>query len=267
MPNELEDGDWDLLLRRIKDGKCTPFLGAGVCAEKIPVYSQIAEEWVKKYDYPMEDSYDLTRVAQFVAVAKDHMTPKEEMCSKIKEKLKEVAPGYFDNPDEPHRVLADLPLSIYITTNYDDFMVQALKSRGKTPIQEYCRWNKCIMQSERTSSDYVPTPEKPLVFHLHDNWVNNITFSPDGKCIATASWDKKAHLWSVDTGEEIFVLSHNGSVNDVVFSPDGKYIATASADNTARVWDAATGKQIFVLKHEDVFQLLQGLSRLVAGCR
>jgi len=167
MPNELEDGDWDLLLRRIKDGKCTPFLGAGVCAEKIPVYSQIAEEWVKKYDYPMEDSYDLTRVAQFVAVAKDHMTPKEEMCSKIKEKLKEVAPGYFDNPDEPHRVLADLPLSIYITTNYDDFMVQALKSRGKTPIQEYCRWNKCIMQSERTSSDYVPTPEKPLVFHLH----------------------------------------------------------------------------------------------------
>ena len=92
------------------------------------------------------------------------------MCKKIKEKLKEVAPSYFDNPDEPHRVLADLPLPVYITTNYDDLMEQALKSRGKTPIQEICRWNKYAMQSKRTSSNYVPTREKPLVFHLHGTY-------------------------------------------------------------------------------------------------
>ncbi len=67
-------------------------------------------------------------------------------------------------------MLADLPLPVYITTNYYDLMVQALKSRGKTSILEYCRWNKCIIQSKRTSSDYVPTPEKPLVFHLHDKY-------------------------------------------------------------------------------------------------
>ena len=30
-------------------------LGSGVCSEKIPVISQIANEWAKKYDYPMED--------------------------------------------------------------------------------------------------------------------------------------------------------------------------------------------------------------------
>ncbi len=70
MPNKLEDEDWDLLLERIKDGNCTPFLGAGACCGKIPIGSQIASEWAKKYDYPMEDSDDLTRVAQFVAVTK-----------------------------------------------------------------------------------------------------------------------------------------------------------------------------------------------------
>ena len=163
MPNKLEEKDWDLLLRRIKDGKCTPFLGAGASSEKIPLGSQIANEWAKKYDYPMEDSYDLIRVAQFVAVTEDPMTPKEEICKKIKEQLKEVAPSYFEVPDELHGVLADLPLPVYITTNYDDLMVQALKSRGKTPIQEYCRWNKRITQSKPTSSDFDPTPEKPLV--------------------------------------------------------------------------------------------------------
>jgi hypothetical protein len=46
-------------------------------------------------------------------------------------------------------------------------MEKALESRGKTPVQEICRWNKYIMQSKRISLDYVPTPEKPLVFHLH----------------------------------------------------------------------------------------------------
>jgi hypothetical protein len=168
MPNKLEETDWELLLRRIKDGRCTPFLGAGACAGKIPLGSQIASEWAKKYDYPMEDSYDLMKVAQFVAVTVDDtIAPKEEMCKKIKERLKEVTPNSLEIPNEPHRVLADLPLPIYITTNYDDLMVRALKSCGKTPVQEMCRWNEELKQLEQLSIDFVPNPERPLVFHLH----------------------------------------------------------------------------------------------------
>jgi len=84
MPKILEDNDWDILLKRIKNRKCTPFLGSGVCSEKIPVISQIASEWAKNYDYPMENSYNLVRVAQFVAVVEDLMTTKEMVC-KIQE--------------------------------------------------------------------------------------------------------------------------------------------------------------------------------------
>ena len=167
MPSKLEEKDWKLLLRRIKDGKCTPFIGAGACVGKIPIGSQIAKEWAKKYNYPMEDSYDLMRVAQFVAVTEDSMTPKEEICKTVKELSEEVSPKYFKFPDETHGVLADLPLPVYITTNYDDFMVQALKNRGKTPNQGVCRWNKCLRQRKIRSSDIAPSPEKPLVFHLH----------------------------------------------------------------------------------------------------
>ena len=61
-------------------------------------------------------------------------------------------------------------------------------------------------------------------------------FSPDGKYVATASYDNTARLWDVSTGKQIFVLNHDGPVNNVVFSPDGKYVATASDDKTARLW-------------------------------
>lgn len=164
----MEEKDWDLLLRRIKDGKCTPFIGAGACSKKIPFSSQITNEWAKKYDYPMEDSDDLSRVAQFVAVAEeDEMVPRDEICNKIKELLKQVTPKYFEIPDEPHGILADLPLPVYITTNYDDFMVRALKSRDKTPTQVICQWNEYFKQRKSSSLDLEPTPQKPLVYYLH----------------------------------------------------------------------------------------------------
>jgi hypothetical protein len=65
--------------------------------------------------------------------------------------------------------MADLPLPVYITTNYDDFMVRALRDRGKRPEQEICRWNSRLdgLPSVFDRLDYVPRPETPLVFHLH----------------------------------------------------------------------------------------------------
>jgi hypothetical protein len=69
-------------------------------------------------------------------------------------------------------VAADLNQPIYITTNYDKFMEAALKSRGKEPVSEFCRWNSYAQDLEISSvfeknEEYVPSPEQPLVFHLH----------------------------------------------------------------------------------------------------
>lgn len=168
MSNKLKEVDWDLLLRRIKDGKCTPFLGSGICSEKIPL-NQISNEWAEKYGYPMGDTDNLTRVAQFVGVTVDHMTPKEEMRKKTKKLLDEFPPEYFKDPNELYEVLADLPLPVYITTNFDDLMERALISRDKKPNQEICQWY--IKQSKQTSSeDYVPTKEHPILYHLHGSY-------------------------------------------------------------------------------------------------
>jgi len=53
-------------------------------------------------------------------------------------------PPDFSQVDEPHSILASLPLSVYITTNYDNFMVQALKQHNKEPVRDFCTWNKYL---------------------------------------------------------------------------------------------------------------------------
>jgi hypothetical protein len=166
MPNTLEERDWSLLLRRIKDGKCTPFLGAGACAGVLPLGSEIAKEWSQKYDYPLKDSWDLARVAQFLAVEYDPLFPKEEILAWFKN----ATPPNFKEPDEPHGILADLPLPVYMTTNYDDFVVQALESRYRDPKRELCRWNALVKDYPsifESEPGFTPTPANPVVFHLH----------------------------------------------------------------------------------------------------
>ncbi len=87
----------------------------------------------------------------------------------------------------------------------------------------------------------------------HTDQLRSVAFSPDGRRILTASWDKTARIWDAATGQEITqLIGHTDRVWFAAFSPDGRRVITASHDKTARIWDAATGRQILVLNgHQD----------------
>ncbi len=167
MARSLCEEDWNSLLYRIERGNCTPFLGAGASMPRIPLAGGIAEDWAGRYHYPLPDCGDLARVAQFRAVTDDAVRPKEDLA----DMCRNAAPPDFAQPDEIHRVLAELPLKVYMTTNYDDFMVRALRSCDKSPAPELCPWNDYVASLVPSvfaeDPAYRPSVSNPLVYHLH----------------------------------------------------------------------------------------------------
>jgi WD40 repeat protein len=79
-----------------------------------------------------------------------------------------------------------------------------------------------------------------------------LTYSPDGKALASAGKDHLIRLWSVADGKLLRRLEgHGGTVYSLAFSPNGKVLASASQDKSIRLWEAVTGKVLHELKGHD----------------
>lgn len=124
--------------------------------------------------------------------------------------------------------------------------------------------------AEATARAPVLTPRRVL---QHDGPVLSSVFSSDGLSVLTASHDKTAAIWDVNSGEQITLLEgHAGVVSRAEFSSNGNYVLTVSCDGTnhysyvdpvgrpvtswrsgaqgdatVRIWDAKSGRQVALL--------------------
>lgn len=163
----VQEADWGRLIDQLGGGHCTPFLGAGACVGVLPSGAQLSSRWARTYGYPFRDNRDLARVMQYASIeAGDAVYLKEKVC----EYLGSADPPDFGDPEEPHGLLAKFPIPVFITTNYDDFLVKALSAAGKSPNSAVCAWSVGVDYDQdlfESMSGQNPIADEPLVYHLH----------------------------------------------------------------------------------------------------
>ncbi len=192
------------IMRRIKDGKVVPLV-SNVVGNNLVLGgdNDLIEQYAAHIGYPLERKR-MPQMAQFKSVTDDKINDSWEVNSDyvnfIKNRLFDIAIadgvsqdvldeleeefddvnfsdfcqrlGYprFDNVHQnPLLILADLPLPVYVTTSYHNFLEAALKRAGLQPRTEICRWHEGLKSIPSVFDDptYQPSSKEPLVYHLH----------------------------------------------------------------------------------------------------
>ena len=105
-----------------------------------------------------------------------------------------------------------------------------------------------------------PESDKKSIARMtgHQQLINDVKFSPDGRLICSASFDKSIKVWNGKSGAFIATLrGHVQAVYQISFSSDSRLLVSGSADSTLKVWDLTSNKLLIDLPgHEDqVFAL------------
>jgi len=187
---------WDSLLDMIDSGRCIPILGPGVMEFLLGTQQNIAQRWADTYRFPLAAHVrrDLPQVAQYLVVTqRDPDFPQRELqrylIREMRSRHADVLAGLPDNasldqliqqvgrdrrtrdPSEPFKVLAGLPLPMYVTTNPDNLLTAALTGVNRPPevdlfhwaTDDEVDWPPSVFERDR---DYRPSIDRPLVYHL-----------------------------------------------------------------------------------------------------
>jgi hypothetical protein len=195
-----EFGKWPAVLNNIETGRVTPILGPGLTDALTGSQRDLTQQWADEVNYPLaaHERESLPQVAQYRAVDQDWDTAEGEWMKQLRAAIRKRAAGLKgfhlppelagdsapvdqllnavgrrlrqEDPAEPHRVLAGLPVKVYITANTDELLEEALREAGKDPHTMLCPWREFSEVTDpsmyKRSDEYEPSPEHPLVYHL-----------------------------------------------------------------------------------------------------
>ncbi|MFN8159417.1 MAG: SIR2 family protein, partial [Solirubrobacterales bacterium] len=168
-------------------GQCVAILGPELSDKLLGTRREIARRWAEEHDVPLilQDRDDLAQVAQYLAVIEGQSFPASTLVDHIERELRrkyavaDPALAHADidrliaaagaamratDPLEPHRILARLPLSVYITASPGSLLTDALREAGREPRVVVAPWNDRV-EVDPLPDDYEPSEHEPLVYY------------------------------------------------------------------------------------------------------
>jgi WD40 repeat protein len=147
-------------------------------------------------------------------------------------------------------VLASMGAAVVV----DGFITKVLPDAAKLLGNIHLPTAPSLNLNGSTSSDISKVPEGTtlLTYHGHKGVINAISWSPDGKSIASSNQGSvdngNIQVWDSNSGQEITSFTNisisvpTGSSYSC-WSPDGKYLAAGAELSFLEIWDAATFEQ------------------------
>jgi hypothetical protein len=187
---------WEQLLENIAAEKCLVFLGPRANTGLLPDSHLVAEKLLENRSYPLpHETNDLAKVMRYMSLYKADEALRWDYIKILREglltslkvgeptkqqyrqaTLSETIAGVnwaqgLDQPSIYHQ-LADLPIPLYLTTNVDNFMFEALKQKkDRTPHRLGLRWQQTHQGTPQDVQAVTLKADQPIVLHLngHDD--------------------------------------------------------------------------------------------------
>lgn len=110
-------------------------------------------------------------------------------------------------------------------------------------------WQAHLNNVDLSHTNFTCADIASSVFAEAMNCVLAVTFSPDGKLLATSDNDGEIRVWQVSEAKQILDWSADKSwLHSIAFSPDSQIIASGGIDTNIRLWNINTGKCLKTLK-------------------
>jgi WD40 repeat protein len=158
------------------------------------------------------------------------------------EAAKEVAEKQEKIALEQERIARGLGLA-FLSQNMPLDQVDAYQVSGLLAVKA-AEFNQGF-EVNQSLHRFLNYPVKPVATLKHEKDVHIVKFSPDGKWMASASWDSIVRIWETETGQEVHKLPIEQGIYRMAFSPDNTLLAVLPSDSRyVLIWDVASGREV-----------------------
>ncbi len=178
---------WRAIVSSVRQGGFVPIVATSVGAHLMGTESELADRIGQRHGFPLaaHERNDLAKVTQYLRVDQSSKYARDEVLKQTRQQILSRHPDLAggdqlslprlldavldrQQDDDPFKILAQLPASVYVTTSSTPQLVKALKAAGREPAPLICDWRPTRDNHPQAPTHMgKPTAAEPVVYHVY----------------------------------------------------------------------------------------------------